>query len=132
MTAHPTLSEAIKEAGLVALGRAIHLPNRVEAASAWTPRRMTRWQALIGYVAFRVGWYLVKRMKNQEGGRMASKKSVGIIAAVGAALGALMFWRVGRPRTRSSSRRRGRLAAGARARPEELCPSGVLRRIEGL
>jgi dihydrolipoamide dehydrogenase len=28
MTAHPTLSEAIKEAGLVALGRAIHLPNR--------------------------------------------------------------------------------------------------------
>ncbi|MGI9659564.1 MAG: FAD-dependent oxidoreductase, partial [Gaiellaceae bacterium] len=28
MTAHPTLSEAIKEAGLVALGRAIHLPNK--------------------------------------------------------------------------------------------------------
>jgi dihydrolipoamide dehydrogenase len=28
MTAHPTLSEGIKEAGLVALGRAIHLPNR--------------------------------------------------------------------------------------------------------
>jgi dihydrolipoamide dehydrogenase len=28
---HPTLSEAIKEAGLVALGRAIHLPNRKRA-----------------------------------------------------------------------------------------------------
>jgi dihydrolipoamide dehydrogenase len=28
---HPTLSEAIKEAGLVALGRAIHLPNRKKA-----------------------------------------------------------------------------------------------------
>jgi dihydrolipoamide dehydrogenase len=28
MAPHPTLSEAIKEAGLVALGRAIHLPNR--------------------------------------------------------------------------------------------------------
>src|SRR5436309_4912898 len=28
MAAHPTLSEAIKEAGLVALDRAIHLPNR--------------------------------------------------------------------------------------------------------
>jgi dihydrolipoyl dehydrogenase len=28
MTAHPTLSEAIKEAGLLALGRAIHLPNK--------------------------------------------------------------------------------------------------------
>jgi dihydrolipoamide dehydrogenase len=31
MAAHPTLSEAIKEAGLVALGRAIHLPNRQRA-----------------------------------------------------------------------------------------------------
>src|SRR5712691_1965548 len=31
MTAHPTLSEAIKEAGLVALGRAIHIPNRKRA-----------------------------------------------------------------------------------------------------
>jgi dihydrolipoamide dehydrogenase len=31
MTAHPTLSEGIKEAGLVALGRAIHLPNRKKA-----------------------------------------------------------------------------------------------------
>lgn len=33
MTAHPTLSEAIKEAGLVALGRAIHLPNRKRASA---------------------------------------------------------------------------------------------------
>ncbi len=32
MTAHPTLSEAIKEAGLVALGRAIHIPNKRRAA----------------------------------------------------------------------------------------------------
>jgi dihydrolipoamide dehydrogenase len=31
---HPTLSEAIKEAGLVALGRAIHLPNRKPRAKA--------------------------------------------------------------------------------------------------
>jgi hypothetical protein len=28
MAPHPTLSEAIKEAGLVALGRAIHVLNR--------------------------------------------------------------------------------------------------------
>jgi dihydrolipoamide dehydrogenase len=34
MAAHPTLSEAVKEAGLVALGRAIHLPNRKKAAPA--------------------------------------------------------------------------------------------------
>ena len=33
MTAHPTLSEAIKEAGLLALGRAIHMPNRRRAAA---------------------------------------------------------------------------------------------------
>jgi dihydrolipoamide dehydrogenase len=31
MAAHPTLSEAVKEAGLVALGRAIHIPNRKPA-----------------------------------------------------------------------------------------------------
>ncbi|MBV8563175.1 MAG: dihydrolipoyl dehydrogenase [Actinobacteria bacterium] len=34
MAPHPTLSEAIKEAGLVALGRAIHLPNRKPKAAA--------------------------------------------------------------------------------------------------
>ncbi len=33
MAAHPTLSEAIKEAGLVALGRAIHIPNKKRAAA---------------------------------------------------------------------------------------------------
>jgi dihydrolipoamide dehydrogenase len=33
MAAHPTLSEAIKEAGLAALGRAIHIPNRKRAAA---------------------------------------------------------------------------------------------------
>jgi dihydrolipoamide dehydrogenase len=31
---HPTYSEAIKEAGLVALGRAIHIPNRKKAAAS--------------------------------------------------------------------------------------------------
>ncbi len=33
MAAHPTLGEAVKEAGLVALGRAIHLPNRKPRAA---------------------------------------------------------------------------------------------------
>src|SRR5216683_460390 len=33
MTPHPTLSEAIKEAGLVALGRPIHMPPRRRAAA---------------------------------------------------------------------------------------------------
>ena len=34
MTAHPTLSEGVKEAGLLALGRAIHMPNRKRAAAS--------------------------------------------------------------------------------------------------
>jgi dihydrolipoamide dehydrogenase len=34
MAPHPTYSEAIKEAGLVALGRAIHLPNRKRVAAS--------------------------------------------------------------------------------------------------
>jgi dihydrolipoamide dehydrogenase len=34
MAPHPTLSEGIKEAGLVALGRAIHLPNRKPRVTA--------------------------------------------------------------------------------------------------
>ena len=33
MAAHPTLSEAIKEAGLLALGRAIHMPNKRKASA---------------------------------------------------------------------------------------------------
>src|SRR6185312_9368136 len=33
MAAHPTLSEAVKEAGLVALGRPIHIPPRRKAAA---------------------------------------------------------------------------------------------------
>jgi dihydrolipoamide dehydrogenase len=33
MAAHPTLSEAVKEAGLVALGRVIHLPPKRRAAA---------------------------------------------------------------------------------------------------
>jgi dihydrolipoamide dehydrogenase len=31
---HPTLSEGLKEAGLLALGRAIHMPNRKPRAAA--------------------------------------------------------------------------------------------------
>ena len=43
---HPTLSEAIKEAGLVALGRPIHLPPKRKApAKAWRSRDEHRQQA---------------------------------------------------------------------------------------
>ena len=54
---------------------------------------MNRRQALIGYVALRVGLYVFRRMTRTKGGLMASKKKVGVIAGIGAALGALMFWR---------------------------------------
>src|SRR5471032_764193 len=37
MAPHPTLSEAIKEAGLVALGRAIHFPNKKRAPGVESP-----------------------------------------------------------------------------------------------
>ena len=37
MAPHPTLSEAIKEAGLLALGRAIHLPKNREAPARSSP-----------------------------------------------------------------------------------------------
>src|ERR671929_1128854 len=37
MAAHPTLSEAVKEAGLVALGRAIHIPPKRRAKAAAEP-----------------------------------------------------------------------------------------------
>jgi hypothetical protein len=54
---------------------------------------MNRRQALIGYVALRVGLYMFKRLAGTKGGVMASKKKVGVIAGIGAGLGALMFWR---------------------------------------
>src|SRR5579884_629297 len=41
MAAHPTLSEAIKEAGLVALGRAIHVPNRTRAPQQLSSARQS-------------------------------------------------------------------------------------------
>src|SRR5437868_2579831 len=40
MAAHPTLSEGIKEAGLLALGRAIHMPNRKRATARSEERRV--------------------------------------------------------------------------------------------
>ena len=42
MAPHPTLSEAIKEAGLVALGRAIHIPNKKPRAKPRRSRSRTR------------------------------------------------------------------------------------------
>jgi hypothetical protein len=49
--------------------------------------------AIIGIVTYRVLRYYVRRKVFGKGGLMASKKKIGIIAAIGAALAGLMFWR---------------------------------------
>ncbi len=55
---------------------------------------VNRRDALIGLAVYKGGKVLLKRMSKSKGGAlMASKKRIGIVAAVGAALGALMFWR---------------------------------------
>ena len=56
MAAHPTLSEAIKEAGLVALGRAIHLPNRKRAPQASTPQSTGQAAIVAAAGAARLRW----------------------------------------------------------------------------
>jgi hypothetical protein len=50
-------------------------------------------QAIIGIITYRLLQYMVKR-KLTKGGIMASgKKKAGILAAIGALVGALLFWR---------------------------------------
>jgi hypothetical protein len=49
-------------------------------------------EAIIGLVVYRLARYVLRR-KLTKGGLMAAGKKVGIIAAIGAALGALLFWR---------------------------------------
>ena len=54
---------------------------------------MKRKNALIGLAVYHGGKLLVKRLTRKGGLSMASKKKLGIFAGLGAALGALMFWR---------------------------------------
>ena len=49
-------------------------------------------EAIIGLVFYRVMRFMLNRYL-RKGGFMASKKKVGIIAAIGALIGALFFWR---------------------------------------
>ena len=68
MAAHPTLSEGLKEAGLVALGRPIHLPPRpqVGTASATVPgmKIYTRRNAAVGYLTLKA----LQRSIDKKGG----------------------------------------------------------------
>jgi len=49
-------------------------------------------EAIIGIVTYRLLRYGLKRYVS-KGGPMASKKKIGILAAIGAAIAGLMFWR---------------------------------------
>jgi hypothetical protein len=50
-------------------------------------------EAIIGIVVYRVMKHMTRRWMTKKGGMMATKKKVGIIAAIGALIGALFFWR---------------------------------------
>lgn len=50
-------------------------------------------EAIIGVITYRVLRHYIRRKAFGKGGLMASKKKIGIIAALGAALAGLMFWR---------------------------------------
>ena len=84
---HPTLAEAIKEAGLVALGRAIHLPPQapVEVGSGMRSSR----NALSG----RSAWWFLRRADRQRSarGRRSGPRRHGD-AAVAAAIRAVARW----------------------------------------
>ncbi len=54
--------------------------------------RVNTREAIIGLVVYRLARYAFKR-SIRKGGVMGAAKKVGILAAIGAALGALMFWR---------------------------------------
>ena len=60
---HPTLSEAIKEAGLVALGRAIHLPPKRQGRSEGIEEE-NRWASSTGETPCSAGltWTVGKRV----------------------------------------------------------------------
>lgn len=51
-------------------------------------------EAIIGLIVYRIVRLMIRRSLSRKGvGRMASGKKLGIVAAIAAALGALMFWR---------------------------------------
>ena len=51
-------------------------------------------EALIGLIVYRILRFMIlRRLSEKGGGIMASGKKVGIVAAIVAGLGALMFWR---------------------------------------
>jgi hypothetical protein len=56
--------------------------------------RLNTREAIIGIIVYRIVRRLITRSLSGKGvGSMASGKKVGIVAAIVAALGALMFWR---------------------------------------
>jgi hypothetical protein len=54
--------------------------------------KMKTREAIVGIIVYRVLRILARRMV-RKGGNMASGKKAALIAAIGAAVGALLFWR---------------------------------------
>lgn len=50
-------------------------------------------KAIIGIVTYRLLRYGLRRYAFGKGGLMGTKKKIGILAAIGAAIAGLMFWR---------------------------------------
>jgi hypothetical protein len=50
-------------------------------------------QAILGLIVYRIARFAVRRALEKKGGSMATKKKTAIFAAIGAAVGALLFWR---------------------------------------
>ena len=58
-----------------------------------SPMKLNTREAIIGIITYRVLKHMVARKLTTKGGIVATKKKVGIIAAIGALIGALFFWR---------------------------------------
>jgi hypothetical protein len=50
-------------------------------------------EAIIGLIVYRVGRFVLRRWLRKGGGIMAGRKKLGVVAALTALLGVLMFWR---------------------------------------
>ena len=85
---HPTLSEAIKEAGLVALGRPIHLPpkRRAPAKGGSGMSIVNRRNAVLGWMTWQVGKRVVaKKAKARSWQGRLGLRQEGVAAASRAA-----------------------------------------------
>jgi hypothetical protein len=72
-------------------------------------------KAIIGLLVYQVAMFVIRRRLARKGGNiMAGKRKYGIIAAIGAALAGLAFWR--------RKRKKGELTEGTPSTPSSPSP----------